>query len=330
MTTATPALGDQIMPRSAALLPIVLTIIGYACFNVGDAAVKALAFKYSAAQIMVINGLTVATCMCVFGMLTEGRRAFRLHNRRWVFIRALFALGCGIANVMALPHITLTTFYTLIFTSPFWVAVLSAYFLGEKLSRQRMAVIAAGFVIIAWIMRPGGEIFNIWSFVILGSAFLYSCSIVTMRYLGTRESRTVIITSGSLLGVLAALPFMLSQSMPDVTWLDAGLFALLGGLGAVGIACIAFAIQTAPSAAVIAPFHYTQMVWGALLGYLFFNEIPDMPTMVGAALLIAGGLVLMGLETRALKASAQAPAMPFQAGGWFSRLRAYNPSPKEP
>jgi S-adenosylmethionine uptake transporter len=312
-----------------ALQAILLTVAGYACFNIGDATLKAIAGTFSTAQIISINGLSVAAMMCVYGFLKEGRRAFRLQSWRWVLLRALFAVGTGLCNVVALPHIRLTTFYTLVFTSPFWVAILSAVFLGEKLPARRMAVIGLGFLVIAWILRPGSDIFHVWSFVVLGSALLYSCSIVIMRYLGTRESRTVIIASGSLLGALLALPFAAAQALPDITLVHAGLFALLAGSGAVGVVCIAYAFQTAPSAAVIAPFHYTQMIWGALIGYFIFAEVPDLPTMAGAAVLIAGGLALIYLESRALRASAQQTALPFQSGGWFSRLRAYSPSPKE-
>lgn len=309
-------------------LAIALTVIGYACFNIGDAALKLLAVKFSGPQLMVVNGLIVAGCMLAYGAWREGRTAFRIRNPAWVALRAVFAVGTGLANVVALPHVSLTVFYTLVFTSPFWVALLSALFLRERLEPRRLAVIASGFAVIAWILRPGSDIFNIWSFVVLASAFIYSCSIVTMRYLGTRESRVMIISTGSLLGVAVMLPFALGQ-WQGMQWGDAALFAVMGVSGAIGVACIAYAFQTAPSAAMIAPFHYTQMIWGAALGYALFNEVPQMQTMAGAAVLIAGGLLLIWLESRALKARPQDPALPFQAGGWFSRLRAYSPSPKE-
>lgn len=309
-------------------LAIMLTVFGYACFNIGDAAVKLLAAKFAAPQIMVVNGLMVAGCMLAYGAIRQGREAFRIRNPKWVALRAVFAVGTGLANVVALPHVSLTTFYTLVFTSPFWVAILSALFLGEKLETRRLAVILSGFAVIAWILRPGSDIFNVWSFMVLASAFIYSCSIVTMRYLGTRESRVMIISSGSLLGVAVMLPFALGNWV-GINWTDVMQFAALGVTGAIGVACIAYAFQTAPSAAVIAPFHYTQMIWGAALGYLLFNEVPQAQTMIGAALLIGGGLLLIWLESRALRASPQDPSLPFRAGGWFSRLRAYSPSPKE-
>ena len=52
------------------------------------------------------------------------------------------------------------------------------------------------------------------------------------------------------------------------------------------------------SASVVAPYHYTQIVWGALLGYYLFGEVPDDRTILGAALIIAAGLYLLLSETR--------------------------------
>ncbi|HEX2752247.1 MAG TPA: DMT family transporter, partial [Alphaproteobacteria bacterium] len=56
--------------------------------------------------------------------------------------------------------------------------------------------------------------------------------------------------------------------------------------------------QTAPSASTVAPYHYSQMVWGALLGYFIFDEVPEKSTMMGAAVIIGAGLYLIWRETR--------------------------------
>lgn len=305
-------------------LAIALTCTAYAAFNIGDAGIKVLAQKFGWAQIMIVNGVMIIAIMVLYGALTQGAKAFKVHNPKWVFIRSIFATCTTIANILALPHITLTTFYTLVFTSPFWVAILSAIFMGEKLEPRRMAVIFLGFCVIAYILRPGSDIFSIWSFMALGSAFLYSCSVLTIRYLGTKESRVMIICSGSALGVLVTLPFMGDDWLP-MSLMDILLFADMALVGAIGILCITHAFQTAPSAAVIAPFHYTQMVWGALLGYFLFSEVPTVSTMVGGGLLILGGLCLIYLESRSRPDALSDPA---RAQGWFSRLRAYNPIQK--
>ena len=309
--------------NKSTIIAILLTCIAYGYFNIGDAAIKVLSQKFHISQIMFINSVMVIAFMVTYGAIIEGRKAFRVFNPKWMALRATFALGVAAANLSALPHVRLTTFYTLIFTSPFWIAILSAIFLGERLEKKRFAVIIFGFFVILYILRPGGAVFNIWAFLVLLSAFMYSCSMVIMRHMGSRESRVMIICSGSLFSALASAPFLPAHYVAP-TLFDWGLFGMISLIGAIGVMCIAYAFQNAPSVSVIAPFHYTQMIWGALLGYYLFGEIPDMPTMIGAGLLILGGLYLIYLETR----SARGDVSPARAAGWFSRLRAYNPTPK--
>ncbi|TAL40243.1 MAG: DMT family transporter [Alphaproteobacteria bacterium] len=283
--------------RKNTLIAIGLTCIAYGYFNIGDAALKMLAGKFHFSQIIVTNCLIIIACMVTSGWIREGRKAFVMHNPKGILLRACLSCAVGILNILAIPHIQLTTFYTLVFTSPFWVALLATVFLKEKLDPHRAAVIMAGFATIAFVFHPGSALFNIWAVLILIGAFFYSCSLIVMRRLGPKESRTMIITMGSLVSTIVALPFLPFHFIWPTPY-EWGLFVLMGTLGSISVTCIAYAYQNAPSAAVVAPYHYTQMIWGTLLGYYLFNEIPDDRIVLGAALIIAAGLYLLVTEAR--------------------------------
>lgn len=283
--------------RKQTLIAILATCVAYAYFNIGDAGVKVLAAKYHFSQIIIFNCMFIILFMAVYGAVTQGRKAFVLHKPKWVFFRAALSVCVGVINTLSLPHIPLTTFYTLVFTSPFWVAIMSAVFLKEKMEKEKIAVIVLCFSVIVFIFRPGGGMFDIWAILILIGAFLYSCSMIVMRMLGPNESRTMIIGSGSAFSILACLPIIPFYYVTPTLY-DMGIFFMNGVLGAIGIMCIAFGFQTAPSAATVAPYHYTQIFWGALLGYYLFGEVPDHRTMIGAAVIISAGLFLIWREAR--------------------------------
>lgn len=283
--------------RRQTIIAIAATAIAYLLFSIGDACTKFVAEKFHFSQIVFTNCTVIITFMVIYGAVRRGRAAFVVHNVKWVLIRASLSVAVGILNILSLPHITLTTFYTLVFTSPFWVAILSAFFLREKMEKEKIIVILLCFCVILFMFRPGSGMFNIWSLCILAGAFLYSASMIVMRYLGPHESRTMIIISGSVLSILAILPFLPFHFItPSLT--DLGVFLVMGVLGSVGIMCIAVGFQTAPSASTVAPYHYSQMVWGALLGYFIFDEVPEKSTMMGAAVIIGAGLYLIWRETR--------------------------------
>jgi len=283
--------------RKQALIPILMTCLGYACYNLNDAGVKTLLQKLHFSQTMLIANAIMIIMMAIYGWFSDGRKAFRTNKPGLMLVHALLAQAGSVCCVLALPHIQLTTFYTLVFTSPFCVALLSTYFLKDKLDKRCLAAILFGFCVVLYIFRPGGGMFSGWSLLILLNALLYSCRMILVRHIGAGESKAFMFMISSLVGVLVGVFFLGDHYVP-LTWQDWCLFTGASLASAGGLLCIGYAFQAASSASVVAPYHYTQIIWGALLGYYLFGEVPDMRTMAGAALLIATGIYLIRHEMR--------------------------------
>lgn len=283
--------------RTNVIISILLTCAGYALYNIGDAAIKIMASKYHFSQLFFTNGVVIITFMLIYGWNKDGKKAFRTKKPGLIFLRASIAQIVSLFNLTALPHIPLTTFYTIIFTSPFCVALLSAYFLGDKLNARRMFVILAGFAVILFMFRPGGALLNVWSGFVLMSSFLYAGQMVLIRHIGSSESRPFMILCGSALSLIIAAPFLPSHYISPTPY-EWGLFLMMGLTSGVGLLCLTHAFQSAPSASIVAPYHYTQIVWGALLGYFIFHEIPKSEVVIGASLIILSGIYLIHCETR--------------------------------
>src|SRR5690606_30056073 len=128
-------------------------------------------------------------------------------------------------------------------------------------------------------------------------AFAYSAQLLIMRRIGTGESRFFIFLCGGAVSFLISVPFLFTNFIMP-TPQEFALFAFLGVTGSIGLLAISYAFQTAPSASSIAPYHYTQIIWGAILGYLLFGDVPDSRMMTGAAAIIISGLYLVYGETR--------------------------------
>ena len=292
MTTA-----HHLDQRQKTITAILLTCFSYGIFVIGDAVLKVLGAKFHFSEIVIINCSIIITCMALWTAMRDGKKGFVMLNRKLILFRAALSAAVGVCNILALPYIKLTTFYTLVFTSPLWVALLAMFFLKEKLEPRRLCVILTGFAAVLFVFHPGSDQFNVWTLLILTGAFFYSCSLVAMRKLGPRESRAMIIIMGSLVSMAFSAPFLPFHYVAPTT-AEWGLFLIMGTVGAVGVAGIAYAFQNAPAASVVAPFHYTQMIWGALLGYFFFKEMPDDRVILGATCIIAAGLYLIFSETR--------------------------------
>lgn len=279
-------------PRVILLEAIALICVGYAYFNISDAALKLLSKQFHFSQIVFIQMTMMAILMGGYGWWKEGIKTFQTRRPKIILLRAIFVQIVMVCNIFSFAHVPLTTFYTLVFTSPFWVTLLSAVFLKDKLDVKSALVIGFGFLVIVGVFQPWSGEFNIWWLVTLTGAFFYSCQLVITRSLGQGESRSFLIISSCLLAFVWALPLMLAHfTMPTLyQW---GLFGISAVLNSIGLLCVIVAFQTAPSASSVAPFHYTQIIWGALLGYFLFHEIPTVAVMVGAALIISAGLYLL-------------------------------------
>ncbi|MDE2337119.1 MAG: DMT family transporter [Alphaproteobacteria bacterium] len=293
MTAAGPAAHQH----KSVLMPILLTCLGYGCYNLSDAGLKFILQKVYFAQIMVTSGAITIFFMLLYGVLREGKKTFRTRKPGLMFVRALLGQAVYLCNIFAFPHIHLTTFYTLVFTSPFWVAVIASVFFKDKMDRHRMGATLFGFCVILFIFRPGGSLFNGWALLVLGGAFVYSWQLLVIRHIGSGESRAFMYICGSLISVMMGLPLIGNHYVP-LTFDEWALLLGMGLVGAIGLLCVSYAFQEAPSASVVAPYHYTQIVWGALLGYYVFHEVPGLLTMGGAGLLIAGGIYLIRHEKR--------------------------------
>jgi len=182
----------------------------------------------------------------------------------------------------------------LVFTSPFFVAALSPLVLGEKVSLARWLAALIGFAGVLVAIRPGFGEFQwaaLWS---LGAGFIYSCSALLARRLGSTEPASVTGFYTWLVYLLGSAPFALGTvggwPLPDLG--DAAMIAVVGLISGGGHYLIVLAYRRAP-AAVVAPFEYVSIVWAAAFGLLFWQEIPDLPTIAGIVLIFTGGLVVL-------------------------------------
>lgn len=283
--------------KKSVIIPILMTCLGYFCYNLSDAGTKSLVLGLHWSQVMLTSAGLMVIFMAVYGAVTDGKKAFRTNKPGLLVVRGAFAQVSTLTNLFAFPHVQLTTFYTLAFTSPFWVALISAYFLKDKLDRPRLGAILFGFLVILGIFHPGADSLDVWAMMILFSALVYSGQMVLVRHIGSGESRSLMFITGGVMSMLIAIPFLGDHYVP-LTLSKWALFAGVALINGAGMLCLSYAFQEAPSAASIAPYHYTQIIWGAVLGYLLFNEVPKPEILVGSALLIAAGLYLIRHETR--------------------------------
>jgi drug/metabolite transporter (DMT)-like permease len=197
------------------------------------------------------------------------------------------------AGLLTVPLATATA---IMFLAPIMLTALSVPFLGEHVGPRRWSGVAAGFVGALIIIRPGTEGFDHGGIFLLAAALTNSVyQLITRRVAVYDHPQTTFLYTALAGAVLSsiAVPFVW-QPPPLSGWV---LLLAMGVLGGIGHLFLIFAFDKAPAAAV-APFAYSALIWASIAGYVFFSEIPDFWTIIGASVITASGLYIFHRERR--------------------------------
>jgi drug/metabolite transporter (DMT)-like permease len=210
-------------------------------------------------------------------------------------LRSLLLVCSTISNFLAFRYLQLDQALSILFSTPFLVAILAGPLLGEWIGWRRWVAILVGFSGVLLVTRPGVGGVHWAALYSMASAVFYSLYIVATRVLSRSDPTDTTLFYSNLVGALAMLPVLpFVWSVPDNPW-QLFLLAVFGAFGSFGHYLLIAAHRLAP-ASVLAPFMYTQLVWATCLGFLVFGDVPNSWTLAGAAVLIASGLYLLHRE----------------------------------
>ena len=221
-------------------------------------------------------------------------------------LRGLLLVASSFCFVGALVWLPLAEVAALAFVSPLVMTALSGPLLGERVYRAQWLAVGAGFIGVLVIIRPGGALFNLATALPLASSVLYALfQIITRRYAG-RDSAYVTHFWTALVATAvtgATLPvWWVTPSWP--VWLGLVAMGLIGG-GAHYILIRAY--ECAPPHT-LAPFTYLQLIWSALITWLWFEHVPDAGTLLGMAIIVASGLFAVWTQRRTMRANEESIA----------------------
>lgn len=251
-----------------------------------------------------LDSFQVAFFRCIFGFLfllpflirAGGVTALRtgvphLHGAR--ALTGVVAMMCGF---YAITHLPLATATAITFTKPFFMIVLAVLFLGEAVRWRRWSATAVGFVGVLIIVRPGTGMFEPAMLVAVLQALAIACSVTLVKKIPIREPHvTVLFYTAIVSTVVTAVPAALVwQSPSGEDWL---LAVLIGGVGVASQACVVRGYRIGEATA-MAPFDYSRLLFATGFGFVFFLEVPDLPTFVGAGVIIASTVYIARREAR--------------------------------
>ena len=282
---------------------IALIVAASVCSALSDATAKILTATLPGVQILWIRYLTFVAIMLV--LVAPRPSLFFTRRPKFQIYRGLLVIISALLFVLGLRVLPISVATTIFYVSPIFVTAMSIVFLGESVGPRRWAAAIIGLVGVFLVVRPGSSDFTVAVLLPIGSAAFWAGSLIVTRMMsGLEEPRTTLLHSAmtGLVVLTMLLPFnWVTPSLTDIA------FALFVGIAATtGQWMIILAYRLA-DASVLAPLSYVQILWATAIGFLMFEESPDLISLAGAATIIGSGVYTAHRERRRRGAVATGP-----------------------
>jgi len=215
----------------------------------------------------------------------------RSGNLKLQLLRSAFMLGATTFYFAGVQFLPLTEANAINFMTPILVVILAQPILGERAGPKRWLGVAIGFVGALIIIRPGSGLIDFAAGLMILSALCNACYQLSTRRLGTVDDPLTTLLYTALVGSIGAslvVPFTW-EPMESDGWL---LMILIGAFALIGHFALikAYRLAEAPT---IAPFGYSILLWSAAFGYVVFDQLPDIWTVLGAGIIVIGGITIL-------------------------------------
>ena len=273
--------------------------ISMAGFTLNDSLVKLASAEMDFGQIMLVRGVMATTLIFLFAWHQGALSAWRQIFHPMVFLRAAGELGATIFFLIALARLPIANVSAVLQALPLAVTMGAALVFGEPVGWRRWLAIVVGFTGVMIIVRPGFEGFNAFAlFALLSVAFCTVRDLATRKIPQSVPSLLISTSTAIAVTVCGALIAGVSGSWTPLTVENTTTLCVAAALLVVGYHFIIMAMRGG-DISFIAPFRYTALLWALLLGYAMFGDIPDLPMIVGAAIIVASGLFTLYRERMA-------------------------------
>lgn len=219
----------------------------------------------------------------------------RMQNVPLHLARGVFLSLSTVLNFFALQTLQLAETSAISFFGPILMIALAGPLLGEWVGWRRWVAVLVGFLGVLIITRPGLGDFAIgYVYAIVGIVCATFYGLLTRKLSATETPESLMFYPALIASVvlLPAVPFYGAVPTDPISIL---LLLVVGAAGGGGHWFVVLAYRKATASA-LAPYPYLQMVWMIITGYLVFAQLPDMWTLVGAAVVIASGLYAIHRE----------------------------------
>ena len=292
---------------------IILILISMMVFSVQDGIMKYIFNFVSLYEVYLIRTLVSFGLILIFLKLKKEKIVFKTQYPLLTFCRViLFFFGFS-SFYISLTVLPLGFATALFFVTPFLITIFAHFFLKEEIGIRRWSAVVVGFIGVYITLNPDFNNFNYLSLLPILCAFCYSLSMIIIKKTSEKDSvytQTFTFYFGAIIfstifyfligdGQYNTSDHPASQFIFREWFVDLEssiLFMATTGLTATVAFLLLFTAYSIASPAVVSPFEYSILLWSPLIGWIYFNEIPSLNTVIGILIIVSSGIYIFMRE----------------------------------
>ena len=288
---------------------IILILIAMMVFSVQDGIMKHIFNFVSLYEVYLIRTLVSFGLILIFLKLKNEKIVFKTQYPLLTLCRViLFFFGFS-SFYVSLTVLPLGFATALFFVTPFLITIFAHFFLKEEIGIRRWSAVVVGFIGVYITLNPDFNNFNYLSLLPILCAFCYSLSMIIIKKTSEKDSvytQTFTFYFGAIIfstifyfligdGQYNTSDHPASQFIFREWFVDLEssiLFMVATGLTATVAFLLLFTAYSIASPAVVSPFEYSILLWSPLIGWIYFNEIPSLNTVIGIIIIVSSGIYI--------------------------------------
>ena len=292
---------------------IILILISMLVFSVQDGIMKHIFSFVSLYEVYLVRTVVSVILILFYLKLTNKPIVFKTQYPLLTFIRViLFFFGFS-SFYVSLTVLPLGFATALFFVTPFLITIFAHFFLKEEIGIRRWSAVVVGFIGVYITLNPDFNNFNYLSLLPILCAFCYSLSMIIIKKTSEKDSvytQTFTFYFGAIIfstifyfligdGQYNTSDHPASQFIFREWFVDLEssiLFMVATGLTATVAFLLLFTAYSIASPAVVSPFEYSILLWSPLIGWIYFNEIPSLNTVIGIIIIVSSGIYIFMRE----------------------------------
>ena len=282
--------------KSKESIGIIFGIFAFFSFSILDAIQKTLILHNSVFQLLLVKYFFVLF-LALFESKRKNNHLFYISkNIKLQIFRSLLSVIESGCFVLSFKYLSLANAHSVGSLAPVIVVALSAIILKEKVSPKTWIAIFIGFIGVLIILRPTSSIFDPKALLPLITAFVLGFYQIITKKVSKYDKNETSLFYTSIIGIITMSLLASNFWLP----IDKSSYLMFLGIGiffSLGLYFQIIALSKA-RASIIQPFHYTLIFWAIIFGYIFYNDIPDMFTVIGAVIITCSGIFVLNQSSK--------------------------------